>query len=944
LTFFENNLLDNDVDQMQGAEIVEPSNSPYCSQCFYVWKKDPQVINNNISEIISPEKLLEMKINGRRLVTNYKPINLKTIKDSFPPPVIKDIYNHLKDSVYYVCLDMTKGYWQIKLHEDSKHKTAFRTRKGLFHYLRLPFGLVNASAMYTRIMYKVFEGLPFVESYIDDCVVHAPTIDLLFEHLEVVMERIQSYNLRINWKKCQWFKTKVKLLGQIISHNLIEMDKDKVSILLNWPIPVNTQSLMDFLGLANYNRNKIIMFAKIAAPLYELLKKDYAWELSPERLEAFNSIKTEFGKYPCLRLADLNRPFIVKPDGCGVAIGYILAQIDDNKVEYMVEADSRVLTPAERTYSIYEIEMLAYIFAIVKCRQYLDGVHFTCYTDHEALIWFDSIRHILSKHRLRWYLTAQGFNCTFKHRPGILHSDADAVSRVLTHDLDRNTANLPISETAFSFKSNCAPRDNSLAILDAGDKEVSSNSLVSMKLRICSSPCEIEFKEMVARQLSLLDRSAKSIDPWEDNNLLKFIQTGRHSNGIGKKQVGRIEILARRYVFSDNILLYKYQQIPGEDTEFRIVPPIIKREDIVRQAHYLGHFAAEKTMSEVRTRFYWPHMYKDVDFVLRNCINCLKYKKYRAKDHPALSLPILGINDRVSIDQVHGLPLTIRGFSGVNFLTEHVTGYATGHPLKGKTAEESGEHLWEHITRFGPMKKLLSDNGGEYANAIVNSLTKLVGADHLVTSAYRPSTNGLQERGNSTLCEALRVFCSIDGNKEDWDLKLPFIIMSYNLMINSSRKFSPHELLFARKMNHFEDYKVNSSNEEVPMLLKRAAEIRLFHEETLPKAVDNLLHAQQQHRKSQDRQHNIQIEPLEVGSKVMLWDPKIKGKLDVRKSGPYIISKRSARNNYFITNCRTQVALKNAIPLRRLELVPNSVTEIDETAITNYDISRIISV
>jgi hypothetical protein len=135
-------------------------------------------------------------------------------------------------------------------------------------------------------------------------------------------------------------------------------------------------------------------------------------------------------------------------------------------------------------------------------------------------------------------------------------------------------------------------------------------------------------------------------------------------------------------------------------------------------------------------------------------------------------------------------------------------------------------------------------------------------------------------------------------------------------MIDSSRKFSPHELLFARRMNHFEDYKVNSLNEEVPMLVKRAAEIRLFHEETLPKAVDNLLHAQQQHRKSQDRQ----IEPLEVGSKVMLWDPKIKGKLDVRKSGPYIISKRSARNNYFITNCRTQVALKNPLPLKKIRI------------------------
>ena len=51
------------------------------------------------------------------------------------------------------------------------------------------------------------------------------------------------------------------------------------------------------------------------------------------------------------------------------------------------------------------------------------------------IIWFDSIKHISSKHRLRWYLTAQAFDCTFVIRPGILHSDADAESRGLTHNL-----------------------------------------------------------------------------------------------------------------------------------------------------------------------------------------------------------------------------------------------------------------------------------------------------------------------------------------------------------------------------------------------------------------------------------------------------------------------------------------------------------------------------
>ena len=67
-------------------------------------------------------------------ILNFKPLNLVTIKDAFPPPVIKDIFSRLKHSKYFVCLDMTKGFWQLKLADDSKHKTAFRTRKGLFHF------------------------------------------------------------------------------------------------------------------------------------------------------------------------------------------------------------------------------------------------------------------------------------------------------------------------------------------------------------------------------------------------------------------------------------------------------------------------------------------------------------------------------------------------------------------------------------------------------------------------------------------------------------------------------------------------------------------------------------------------------------------------------------------------------------------------------------------
>ena len=923
---FENDLLDRDVDIMLKANIVEPSNSPYAFQAFYVRKVD-------IDKVKQAAKTLAEKQLDRRLV-----INLVTIKDAFPPPVIKDIYNRLKSSVYFCTLDHTKGYWQIKLADDSKHKTAFRTRRGLFQFTRLPFGLVNASAVFQRVMYKVFGDLPFVETYIDDCAVHAKTIDLMFVYLNVVMERVKKYHLKINWKKCQWFRLKIKLLGQVISHDTIEMDKEKIRILIEWPIPKCVKSLQEFLGLANFNRNKIVMFARYAAPLYELLRKGVVWDWTMIRDEAFNAIKAKFKEFPFLRLPDLERPFILKPDACFVAVGYILAQKDDFGVEYMVEADSRLLTVSETVFNIYELEMLAYIFGAVKCRQYLDGRHFTCLTDHEALTWFDSIRHALSKHRLRWYLTAQAFDCTFVHRPGVLHSDADAVSRVWSHDISPDKFYLTKKDADFSFSSRFEGQNKQFNFLSKADVEPEP-----MKLRILSTPSKAEFNDMIARQMALLEKFSSSVDPWEDKNLLNYIRTGRHCDGLSKKQVTRVEFLSKRYVFTDKGLFFN-QSTPDEPISLRPVPEISDRENLVRMAHYLGHFAVEKTLSLLRSKYYWPGMQRDVVFVINNCIACLKYKKFRPRDHPAMSLPILGINDRVSIDQVHGLPLTVRGFKGVNFLTEHVTGYATGHPIKGKTQEESGLHLWEHITRFGPPKELLSDMGKEWVNGVVASLTRLVGADHFVTSAYRPNTNGLQERGNSTLCEALRVFCSIDGNTADWDLKLPYILMAFNLMVNSSRKFSPHELMFARKMNFFEDYRASSAELEIPMLLKRAAVIRILNEDTLPKAIDNLLHAQVEQRKSSDKHHKVQVEPLVLGSKVMLWDPKIKGKLDVRKAGPYFISKVSPRKNYFLTNCRTHVALKNAVPLRRLEPVADSVTEYDESVTTHYDICKVKSV
>ena len=66
----------------------------------------------------------------------------------------------------------------------------------------------------------------------------------------------------------------VKFLGMVIGPQEVEMQKEKVDRVLSWPVPRNVKEVQKFLGLANYYRQFIKDFARIAVPLYLLVRKE----------------------------------------------------------------------------------------------------------------------------------------------------------------------------------------------------------------------------------------------------------------------------------------------------------------------------------------------------------------------------------------------------------------------------------------------------------------------------------------------------------------------------------------------------------------------------------------------------------------------------------------------------------------------------------------------
>ena len=385
----ERETLKNEIKIMLDAGIIEPSRSPWSSPVVLVPKKNGK----------------------KRFCVDYRKLNLVTKSIQWPLPRIQDIMDRLAGSSIFTTWDLTSGYWQMLVAENSREKTAFSTPDGHYQFIRMPFGLKNAPADFSRLMHQVLGDLSFVEIYLDDITIHSKTVEEHMRHLEVAASRLKEANLKLNAGKCTWMARQVKLLGFMVSGDGVCMDPDKIEAISKRVPPKDVKGVQTWLGICNYYRRHVKDFAKIAAPLVELLKKDVPFEWGNEQQISFEKLKMGLVSYPILKHPDFSKKFIISTDASGFALGAVLAQIDENKIEYAVAYASRAMKGAELHYGITEKECLAVVWAIKQFRVYLYGTHFTVITDHSALAWLMNITDPTGR-LARWsiYLQAYDFN------------------------------------------------------------------------------------------------------------------------------------------------------------------------------------------------------------------------------------------------------------------------------------------------------------------------------------------------------------------------------------------------------------------------------------------------------------------------------------------------------------------------------------------------------
>ncbi|RDY04855.1 Retrovirus-related Pol polyprotein, partial [Mucuna pruriens] len=293
-------------------------------------------------------------------------LNQATRKDHFPLPFIDQVLEKLAGKSHYCFLDGFSCYMQVHIAPEDQHKTTFTCPFGTFAYTRMPFGLCNAPSTFQCCMTSIFSDFlqDFMEVFMDDFTVYADSFEACLGNLSKVLKRCVDTNLVMNFEKCHFMVTEGIMLGHMVSHRAIEVDKSKIGIITSLPNPTSVREVRSFLGHAGY--------------------QPYS--------EAFQELKNRLTYASILQAPNWDLPFELMCDASNSELGAVLDQrARVSQPVHVIAYASRTMDSAQQNYTTTEKELLAIVFALDKFRSYLLGSRIIIFFDHVAL------RYLLKK-------------------------------------------------------------------------------------------------------------------------------------------------------------------------------------------------------------------------------------------------------------------------------------------------------------------------------------------------------------------------------------------------------------------------------------------------------------------------------------------------------------------------------------------------------------------
>lgn len=761
ITLEQQKIIDEELVDMIKSKVIRKSSSPYSSEVVLVKKKD----------------------GPWRFCIDFRMLNLYTISDPFPLPRISDLLHSIRKSRYFIALDLRAGYWQIKMDKNDIQKTAFRTHRGLYEFLVMPFGLKTAPATFQRMMEQIIGDLRWkgVLVYLDDILIHGEDEENVLTNMEVVFKRLKDVGMTINLQKCTFMATSIKYLGHIVGEGTLRPDPEKVNILSCISTPKRLKDVRSIHGYFSWYRAYISKFSEKAESLTSMLKKNAHFIWGDEQKMTLHYFIEKL-KTAVLAIPLEGDEFMVETDASDYAVGAILScRIKGLDPWKPVEFASKSFSQVERKWPTREKEAYAIKWAVEKFDGYLRGRTFSVYTDHHSLQWMLSSN---SGKISRWAAKMTEYDMTIIHRKGLEMAHVDFLSR----HIDKQDDQLP--ERAFFKESNKSELQPYIMTDEINN----------------TNPTTVIAPILLHQVLTNSEELKTDAYNMENNS-----DTSNHSCEVVIEVPSEIpEVFPADKItpaFTWDELLQEQQKINpspsgrGYSTNYETkcyrngvwVPPSL-RLIVLARCHSLPpyrHPGAKKTKSIIKKSFDWPGLHQDVALYIKSCLICQRLRPGTERLNLSKRIhPVSDAFEKVHVD-IWG-PSIWRGtkFVILTMIDPHTKWVECVRLPDEKASTVASKFLQCWICRFGVPTVVVTDQGLVFMSEVFSRMAASLGISLLRSTVYHPQGNAPIETFHRTLKKGLKQI-QLEGLNTTIDDAIQLVCYSYRSTVHLTTGESP---------------------------------------------------------------------------------------------------------------------------------------------------------
>lgn len=601
-----------------------------------------------------------------RFVVDLRPVNGRTVPLVYPMPHLDSLTRSLRGARWFASIDLFNGYWQAPLDEASQEIHSFVTPDGVFTPTRVIQGCADGTQAFQAMMTEALGDLIETKClvWLDDVLIYGRTVSELLENLDAVLAAIDSVGFKCSAKKCVLLQSQVRWCGKLITGDGIMHDPERVSALTRMPTPVTAADALQFLAALNWMRLSIPEFARVTAPLYEIVEaaqkqsiedakkkgkngkrarskvalkryklSDFGWGAAHDA--ALQNAKQALARIVPLAYPDDGKELCLFTDASVEGWAAVLTQVSKDELrkppqemahEPLAFMGSQ-FKGAEKKWSIVEKEAFAIVTACMRLDYLVKRPQgFRIFTDHRNLKYIfdpdgksDLARHTAAK-IARWAYILSGFRYTIEHVPGEANVWADLLTRWggtaeepreavrvistrATHATRRGEVPADVDDDSEPEERPDADADNDGDL--AVDNALPPERQVRRVDALTAPPYADE--EDGLQPARVLELATRDLPTREEIAAAQELSLGE----------GRAPDVPLTSTAEDGIRMDKDNRVWVPD-----VDGLRLRICIVAHQGIAGHRGMTTTKKAIMKRFTWKRITRDIEEFVRKCIHC----------------------------------------------------------------------------------------------------------------------------------------------------------------------------------------------------------------------------------------------------------------------------------------------------------------------------------